>query len=285
MVLRLEKRASLSWGSHWQLLLFAWVMEKEQRAIILASVFTSASLERGQLGWPQVLCHTSRWRAFLCPLHLCPSGLGGGSSSRLKQDVAVPVSGPESLKRQVSTCLLEHPFLEASLHAGRKPKQFCGKLSWRETEARLRLAPPSSHMIKLCWSGIPQLQQNCPAATVWYRDSPSSQALPTLQIWAKMKECHYFKLLSFEVIAYAVMATQDNWHLLFLLLPTAFSRGDCSYARAFQKRSCWNFQSPECPWMCLAASFPCQCCSPECSLYLPSALSSTQYCLLSFRAC
>lgn len=149
-------------------------------------------------------------------------------------------------------------------------------------EPRLLLTPSSAIWISCVGVGFRSCSRTvqlplCDSETILPAESCSPY-----RFRSKINECHYFKPLNFEVILYVAMDIQDNWHLLFFysfsLLP---QESVALMPEPFRQGPCQNFRSPECPCMCLPSSFPRQCGSPECSLYLPSAPSFTQCCLQS----
>lgn len=183
------------------------------------------------------------------------------------------------------SCLLEHSFLEPSLHALRKPKHLCGKAHMQRTVPGLLLTPSSAMWISCVGVGFPSFSRTsqlplCASETILPAESCSPY-----RFRSKINDCHCFKLLNFEVVLYAAIDIQDNWHLLFFyafsLLP---QEAVVIMLQPFRQGPCQNFPNPECPCMCLPSAFLWQCCSLECRLCLPSASSFTQCCLLSFGA-
>lgn len=191
-----------------------------------------------------------------------------------------------NLKRHETSisCLLEHSFLEPSLRALRKPKHLCEKAHMERTEPRLLLTPSSAIWMSCVGDGFPSFSRTAQLPLCGSETILPAESCSPYRFRSKINDCHCFKLLNFEVTLYAAIDIQVNWHLLFLYFSLLPQDAVALMPEPFRQGPCQNFPNPESPWMCLPSAFPWQCCSPECSLYLPSAPSFTQCCLLSFGA-
>ena len=88
------------------------------------------------------------------------------------------------------SCLLEHSFLEPSLHALRKPKHLCGKAHMQRTVPGLLLTPSSAMWISCVGVGFPSFSRTsqlplCASETILPAESCSPY-----RFRSKINDCH-----------------------------------------------------------------------------------------------